>query len=275
MTGDICTEFTRDGYVIVKDVIGPQTVLALRSFFLPMFQQGEAHVLHDAILHYPQIFDVVSTPKLVRVLTSLLGETFVVPPYSSVEFNRFGLFHTDTTGAEISNQTFHKETDFRIVTVAIYLQDNNEYGGGIRLAPGSHRDLDPYVELTKRKTELRRRVSQSPLRRMLKRLSLGRVYDWNKPFQEHERGIDLPTKAGDAIIWDLRIAHSASPKRAKGPAPDGGKLSIFFNCGANNSITTQAYMKYVVSIPENEFLRRERPLPAQTGAYAKQEFVLL
>jgi Phytanoyl-CoA dioxygenase (PhyH) len=272
VSDDLATKFERDGYVVIDDILEPATVHELRSLFLPIFEREKVFVLHDTVLHFPRILDVLRTPRLVQGLTALLGERFAVPPYSSVAFNGFGLFHTDTTGAEISGETFHRHRDCRIVTVAIYLQDNDEYGGGIRLAPGSHRQADPYVALTRRKAELRQVVGQSRFRRLAKRLSRGRLYDWNKPFKEHPRGVDIPSKAGDAIIWDLRMAHRATPKRAAGPLPHGGKLALFFNCGANNPVTTEAYMNYVLSIPENDFLRKPRPAPA---ADTTREFIIL
>jgi hypothetical protein len=272
MTQDLREKFERDGYVHVPGIVPPERVRALRADFFPIFRTQSVRVLHDAVLHYPQILDVLGTPQLVQALGTLLGDHFVVPPYSSVTLDGFGLFHTDTTGAELSGQTYHKRRDFRIVTVGIYLQDNNEYGGGIRLAPGSHREPDRYVPLMTWKADVRRRLHTSRVRRALQRLSRGRLYDVSGPFEEHERGIDIPSKAGDATIWDLRIAHRASPKRAEGPVPDGGKLSVFFNCGVNNTVTTDDYMKYVMSIPENEFLRQERPRPARDSA---RPFVIL
>jgi hypothetical protein len=272
MTQGLQAKFEHEGYAHVAGIVPPERVQALRAYFLPIFRRQNVRVLHDAILHYPDILGVLSTPALVRALGMLLGDNFVVPPYSSVTLDGFGLFHTDTTGAELSGQTYHKRKDFRIVTVAVYLQDNNEYGGGIRLVPGSHHEPDRYVELMKWKAGVRRRVAESRLRRTLQQLSRGRFYDVSRPFKEHEKGIDVPSRAGDATIWDLRIAHRASPKRAAGLVPDGGKLSMFFNCGVNNSVTRDDYMKYVTSIPENEFLRRERPRPARDSA---RPFVIL
>jgi len=86
---------------------------------------------------------------------------------------------------------------------------------------------------------------------------------------------DLPAKFerdGDVIIWDLRMAHHATPKRAGGPLPHGaGKLAVFFYRGADNPVTTEAYMNYVLSIPENDFLKRPRPAPV---ADTTREFVI-
>jgi hypothetical protein len=271
MSRTLAEQFDREGWTILPGVVAGDTVRRLRERFLPIFRRDGVNVLHDAILHFPDIYDVFCTPALVEALTGILGENFVVPPYSSVTYNGFGFFHTDTTGAELT--TYHKDPRFRILTVAIYLQDNNEWGGGIRLAPGSHREPDRYVELMKWKAEVRRRVAASNVKQLLQRVSRGRLYDWTRPFLEHPRGIDIPSKAGDVLMWDLRTAHRASPKRRHGEPPEGGKVAVFFNADANNPVTTDAYMKYVTSIAENEFLRRERPKPPRPERRAP--FVIL
>ncbi len=273
MGEDIREQFERDGYIVARGVIDAGTVDALRSQFMVVFKQEKARVLFDAVLHYPEIFAVLKSPKLVGALTTLLGERFVFPPESSVTFNHYGWFHTDATGWALRNQTFYEDEQFRMVTVAIYLQDNDEHGGGIHLAPGSHKLPDRYVELTRRKHVLRQKLNESPVRRMLHRLSRGRLYDLTKPFREHERGVDVPSKAGDAIIWDMRLAHRASHPRVKRVPPHGGKLAIFFTCGANNLVTTEAYMKYVLSSPENEYLRKPNRIVNQTDE-SLQQFVI-
>ena len=268
MTQTIAAQFDEAGWAMVRDVVSRETVRRLREHFVPIFERDGVNVLHDAILHYPDVYDVFRTPALVEALTAVLGRTFVVPPYSSVAYNGFGFFHTDTTGAELSGQTYHKDPGFRILTVGIYLQDNDAWGGGIRLAPGSHREPDRYVELMKWKAELRRQVAASRVKQLLQRASRGRLYDWGRPFQEHPRGIDIQSKAGDVVMWDLRMAHRASPRRRTGRPGSGGKVALFFNCGVNNAVTTDAYMKYVTSIPENDFLRKERPRPPRTDGAA-------
>jgi hypothetical protein len=48
---------------------------------------------------------------------------------------------------------------------------------------------------------------------------------------------------------------------------------MFFTCGANNPVTTDAYMKYVRSLPENAYLLGPRRLPDARSA--PREFVLL
>ncbi len=267
-------QFEDKGYMLVPGVIGQTTVKALRDFLLPQFEKEKTNVLSDAVIRFPQILDVLKTPKLLEVLGELLGRPFVVPPHSSAEHNRFGVFHADTTGAEISGETFHRDPNYRMVTVAIYLQDNNEYGGGIRLAPGTHSKLDPYVELTKRKAKIREKFNRSPLQQMLKRLTRGKLYDWDKPFRDHPYGEDIPTKAGDALIWDMRIAHRASPQLVKAQK-GGGKISVFFTAGANNDVTKKDYVKYVYSVLGNAHLKKTRSSAEVAIPPANSDFIIL
>src|SRR3989338_818162 len=170
MKENLSEKFEKDGYVLISGVLEPDTIQALRQLLEPEFERKQTNVLPDAILEYPQVFDLLSRPQILEVLTALLGRPFVVPPHSSAEYNRFGVFHTDTTGAEMNGKTFPRDKGFRMVTVAIYLQDNTDYGGGIRLAPGTHVKPDPYIELTRNKAAQRKVFAQSPIRRALKRL---------------------------------------------------------------------------------------------------------
>jgi len=258
MTEAFSEQFEREGYVLIPSVVNAATIQTLRKLLEPEFERKQTNVLPDAMLEYPQIFEMLSKPQILEVLTALLGHPFVVPPHSSAEFNRFGVFHTDTTGAELNGKTFPREKGFRMVTVAIYLQDNTEYGGGIRLVPGTHVKPDPYIALTKYKAAQRKVFAQSPIRRILKRLSRGRLFDWDTPFREHPEGVDIPSKAGDVLIWDMRMVHRASPPRRLGEPPQGKKIAVFFTCGANNAITTSSYMDYALSQPDNSFLKKHR-----------------
>jgi ectoine hydroxylase-related dioxygenase (phytanoyl-CoA dioxygenase family) len=258
--------FARDGYVLVRDALDLPTVRELRRTFLPVFEMTDARVLHDALLAFKRVRDAFEAPKVQYTLATLLGSPYVVPPYSSIAYNGFGVFHTDTTGAEMAGQTFHRSAHFRLVTAALYLQDNTEaWGGGITLVPGSHRQADPYPTLTRKKHATRTTVQGSRWRTLLKRLSRDRLYDWSAPFASAEGAIDVPSRAGDLVVWDLRIIHRATPKRE--PPPDA-KLALFFNAGADNAITRGPYLDYVRGIPENVFLREGRSRPVSTsGTY--------
>ncbi len=275
MSSDTIREFEDKGYVLVRDVLDAQTVQDLRNLLLGEFKKQGTNVLNDGIIYYPQFHEVLSRPKLVGALAELLGKPFVVPPHSSAMHESFGVFHTDTTAPEIEGYSFHKQKEYRMVTVAIYLQDNNEYGGGIWLVPGTHRKPDKYVALTLEKKAYRAKVAQSPVRKLLKRLSRDRLFNWNKSLEEEPGQVNVPTKAGDAVIWDMRLAHRASPAKASGSQFEGGKIGVFYTVGANNPITTKAYMDFVNSLPSNAHLQKTRATPGIAVPSPTEDFIVM
>jgi hypothetical protein len=247
----------------------------LRQLLLPEFKKLGTKVLNDGLIHYPEFSDILNQPKLTSALVELLGKPFVVPPHSSAMHESFGVFHTDTTGPELEGHSFHKQKEYRMVTAAIYLQDNNEYGGGIWLVPGTHRKPDKYVALTLEKKAYRAKVAQSPMRKILKRLSRDRLFNWNASLEDEPGQVNVPTKAGDAVIWDMRLAHRAAPARAAGAQFEGGKIGIFFTAGANNAITTKVYMDFVNSLPANAHLRKTRATPGTVVPPATENFIVI
>jgi len=268
-------DFEEKGYVLVRDVIDAPTVKALRSLLLEEFRRKNINVLNDGIFFYREIYDVLKSPRLVSVLTELLGKPFVVPPHSSAMHDTFGAFHSDTTAVELEGYSFHKDKEYRMVTVAVYLQDNNEYGGGIRLVPGTHRKPDQYVDLIREKNALRARVQKSRLRRLIKRLSRDKLFNWNNLLEEHPDQVNVPSRAGDAVIWDMRLAHRASPAQVEGSQHEGGKIGIFFTAGANNAITTKAYMQFVNTLPANAHLQKTRTSGHVSAPPSTADFLVL
>ena len=230
--------FEEAGYLLIRNVFNKEAIARWRAQFLAELKAQNTRLLVDGIIKYPEMREALSNPRLLQVLGTLLGRPFVVLPLTSVDHNRFGQFHTDTSGAEMEGWSFHKDKNFRIGVVGVYLQDNNEYGGGLTLVPGSHLLPDPYVALLKRKHEIRKKTDRSFVRRTLKRLSRGRLFSWQDPrLVEFPGAIDVPVKAGDVLMWDLRIVHRATPQKIKGEALPGGKIALFYELGADNEPT--------------------------------------
>jgi len=120
-----------------------------------------------------------------------------------------------------------QSVQFIVIEIGIYLQDNDEFGGGLRLVPETHRLPDPYVGLLKKKHATRKAVDSSLVKRTLKTLSRGRLYGWrDREFETVPGEIDIPTKAGDVIIWDVRIVHRASPNKLGREGIPGGKIAV-------------------------------------------------
>jgi hypothetical protein len=125
------------------------------------------------------------------------------------------------------------------------------------------------------KKAYRAKVEGSPMRKLLKKLSRGRLFDWNKSLEEEPGQVNVPTKAGDAVIWDMRLAHRAAPAKAPGSQFEGGKIGIFFTAGANNAITTELYMEFVNSRPANAHLQKTRTTPGIAVPAPTENFIVM
>jgi hypothetical protein len=237
-------DFDKNGFAVVKGALDRNTVANLRALCLTELQKKNTKILTDAVVNYPPIRAVLDVPAITNSLKAVLGEKFVVLPPTTVDHNGFGLFHTDTSSAEIAGFSAHRHKEFRVVELGIYLQDNNEYGGGLRVVPGSHLQHDPYVVELVRKREIRAKTDASRVRTFLKRASRGRLFGWKTKILEDVPGqYDIPSRAGDALFWDLRIAHRASPAIRTGGGILGGKIAIFYTLASNNS-TSRSWFKY-------------------------------
>lgn len=266
---NLTAQLDQDGFVLIKEAIPKQRVKEVRQFLLPIFQErkekglnpnkGLKDVLFDTYVNYPEIIDTLCNLSTIQALQTLLGQDFVLIPDSSVAREYYGTLHTDMTGNELHGWMFHKEPDFRIVTVGLYLQDNNQYGGGLFVVPGSHKQADPYVEIQKKRLS----VQKSKIKRLIHKLSRKRIFNYERPLREHAGGIDLPIEAGDVVIFDMRIIHRASYAQVKDPAPDGGKIAIYSRCSKNNK-HAKLYTEYLKSLktPGYEYIHQSRDLSA-------------
>jgi hypothetical protein len=82
----------------------------------------------------------------IEILRKLLGNDFVVLRECAAHFQGFGGWHKDTTSQEFAGHLFQWSENYLMVEVAYYLQDNDEeYGGGLDVEPGSHRKPDSHV----------------------------------------------------------------------------------------------------------------------------------
>ena len=247
--------FDKHGYIHVRDVIDATTVAELRTVFLEALAKQGTRLLVDSAIQFPRMRELLRRPKLMNTLTAILGKPFLVLPPTSVDHNRFGQFHTDTSGAEMTGWTFHKDPDFRAVVLGLYLQDNNDYGGGLRVVPGTHREPDVFVSMLKKKHEVRAAVDRSWVRSFLKRVSRGRLFTWRDDALENvPNQIDVPTKAGDALMWDMRLVHRASPQKIEGEAIPGGKVALFYVLGTDNA-ATRKWLEYLTVSGEMEKVR--------------------
>lgn len=236
--------FDSDGYVVVPGVLTGEQVREVRAFLVDLFGRKPVHrgdlqfpavsgargggVRHDIYTRYPELRWMFTHPPIIDALRSLLGEDFVFLPEMVAHDSRYGGWHKDTTPLEAQGETFHWDPGFRMVECGIYLQDNDEHGGGLDVVPGSHRTPD--VTPPPPKNTFAHRVRGKLVERgLIKPRPIDDV--------QREGGMSIPNRAGDLVIFDVRLDHRATQPTSSSldaVPEDKRKFAIFFVCSSNS-----------------------------------------
>jgi hypothetical protein len=244
LTAEQIEQFHRDGYLRIPNVLTPEQVSWLRTFFQAKFglppeqrlPQDMDDCLFDVFGRYPEVSWLLFLDPTIKILKSLLGDDFAVLRESVVQLNRFGGWHKDTTSQEKAGRTFHWQDDFLMIEAAYYLQDNSEeYGGGLDVERRSHLKPDPFVG------------NASKLQAV-----------WRKASSLVKDRISIPSKAGDLLLFHFRINHRATQARQPEAANERGKLAIFSACSRNNDHVL-AYYDFIRTRPEYGYLKDAYP----------------
>jgi hypothetical protein len=247
-------DFVQKGYLLVPEAFTRQQTADLRKIVADIFarpleagdlaRKGVAPAVRmDIFNRFPELQWILTHKPLVEAVTSLMGEDFVYLPETAIQDSGFGGWHKDTSSQERAGHRFHWEPDFMMVQLAIYLQDNCEYGGGLEVIPGSHRRPDIY------RNRLRDRLKLERIRSELDNRGLWRS------------GYSVPSRAGDLVMFHFRLDHRATYPVIKTQAPEERrKLAIFLACSANNR-HARAYRDFLASRPSYPYLNNHRYSP--------------
>ena len=246
------------GYHLVPGLINQERVLEVRSFLKEKFEQKFADeqmerddTIPDHLCLYPELMDTFFSDRLMELLRIALGKEFVLLSTSCIR-NSFKRMHTDLTTAESVGATFHLLPDFKAITVGVYLQDCNEQGGGLFLVPGSHRQQDPLVK----RRHLEQGIGVPWHGKIIRQLTGGQFPKYGDYSSFEGGGINLPTKAGDAVIFDMRILHRGSKASTKRAIT---KYAMFYHLTAVGESCDQ-HIKFLFSNYGHPYLREPRNL---------------
>jgi hypothetical protein len=226
---DQIKSFERDGFLRIPGVFSESQIADLRHELDLLFQQPvrfegdlQAHgnrgsIRCDIFARYPQFRWLLFHQALYLSVSSLLGHDFGIIPETAAHSSGYGDWHRDLTSHEKAGFRHKSESSLKMVTLAIYLQDNTDKGGGLDVVPGSHRRYRKY-----RPFPVFLKPYEQKMRRWFSRKILG------------DQEYVIPSLAGDLVIFDCKIKHKASwPKVARGPE-DPTKYAIFLTACANN-----------------------------------------
>jgi hypothetical protein len=179
----------RDGYVVLPGLFKPEEIdrlrMAVTSYFRDrgvIFQMGKTQP--NAAIECPDISWLFPDSRVVTTFQAAYGARNVFfTGHCDIHQNAFSAWHKDTGPA---NSYFDEDcfvNDCRVYKMAIYLQDHHD-GLGMTLVPGSQR---------------------------------------NAPWGRDEAvGVPLRSKAGDAVVFDVRMDH-------RGRRPNAAERLLHFS----------------------------------------------
>ncbi len=244
----------QQGYVVIPQVLNAEEVQKARDIISKIFSEkskfdgdlnrtseegGSVYV--DIFARYKELRWILLNPKFIEGVSSALGKDFVVLPDAAMHDSQYGGWHKDTTSQERNGHKFQYEDDFLVVTTALYLQDNSpEYGGGLDVIPNSHRDTsDPFAA--------RPTIASRIKNKLFNTKPVGGTNDLPNQYT-------IPSKAGDLVIFNLRLTHKATHPKIKPVPPEHRKFSIFTICSANNK-HARLFTDYIANRPDYTFLK--------------------
>ncbi len=262
-------KFDRDGFVIVEQAVSRDRIGELRQRIARHLgrppEVTEQAVIMDCYVACPDTIDSLLNEKGVAALKALLGDDFVVLPDSSITIDRWNVLHTDTSSWEMANMFIHQEDGFRMVTVGMYLQDAEQGGGGLYVVPESHKAHDVTVDLRKKSHGLSARVRE--------KLGGPSLSDRLEGLKEDRDGLNIQSRAGDMVIFDMRMLHrSQKPDAATQPPPPGGRIAFFSRCVRNIPSHIDQYVAYMKDKPDGEHLLDPARKPSDNMQAAAQQF---
>ena len=223
-TTNVSTEFNRDGYAVVPNVLPIADVDAIRDRLDKYFGADDATVEMHAteFLGQELLWQPVLQDKVVSAVKSILGDSYTLFPNMTVRKSLYVGWHVDSafTG---EGKSYVWEREFKHVQGAIYLQDNTaDFGGGLDLVKGSHKAVIAGMR------------GDNPLNRTLNTAA-------NRIFRKRSR---LEAKAGDLVLWHARTEHRSTPPYR----PEGGprKYGIFFSAGSTNPYYAHRYLTHLI-----------------------------
>ena len=189
------------GYLVIKDFFSAENVEKLRALCLSDdFKSNDGVILGDIITH-DKFRNIIFTDKLINFLKELLGGNLCYICDGTARGDDKPLtksarkFHSDSRADD-----FDFQKTYSIYRLGIYLQDTNHYSGGLKVREKSHKrlcvDHGTFFE---------------------------GLYRFVKYFQRYRKftpisftfGKNIETKAGDLVVWNMRLHHSGHAVRLK------------------------------------------------------------
>jgi phytanoyl-CoA hydroxylase len=212
---DLSNAYRRDGFVVVPDLLGPQTLRELREIITELVAASAAVSDHTAVYDlepghtateprvrriktphkvHPAFEAVVRTAPVMEVLTELLGPNLRL---KSSKLNMKAA-HYGSPVEWHQDWAFYPHTNDDILAIGVMLEDIDEENGALLVIPGSHRGPvhDHHVE--------------------------GRFCGAMDPTRvelDFSKAVSCTGKAGSCSFHHVRLVHGSAENRSQRPRP--------------------------------------------------------
>lgn len=271
--------FNEKGFLVVPNVLSTDEVAQLRSRILEIFGTDEwkksafntSQVLASVYDVFPEFIDISLKKEVIEILTDLCGTKPVLIPETSIHYKFYTGWHKDTTSMSKKGENFHLNEDCLLLQCGFYLQDNStQYGGGLTVMESSHKTADTFINPPS---------GHNFLDKVKYKTGFYSEEKDKKINPNKHKIIDIPSKAGDFVIFNMNTNHRATnPANGNTSAVPAEIAKIaLFNAFSKDNDFARSYFEYICSRPEPFYINlKSRTVPQELSNQAeKLNFVVL
>ena len=177
------SQIDRDGFIVVNDVFSKKEVIKIRSIIKTKLEEKGVKRskyqlgfdLFNAAVEIPELNWVFSHEGILNILKRIISEEIIFTCHCDAFMGIMSPWHKDDgTGLKGENKGYFGEwtydnEDVKVYKIVLYLQDHVKNSAGLSVIKGSHK---------------------------------------RDPHSREGENLTLKTKAGDIIIFDVRLTHS-------------------------------------------------------------------
>ncbi len=252
LTHQQINDFNEQGYLLVPNILSVEEIQYLRKRISEIFTSGEwqkskfnsSQVLAEVYNYFPEFIEITLKKEVIEILTDLCQTQPVLMPETGIHNQFYTGWHKDTSTMQKSGENFHLKDDCLLLQCGFYLQDNSEeHGGGLTVMEGSHRTSDTFITNDIEHTFFDKVKIKTGIYSEEK----------NKKINPHKHKIvDIRSKAGDFVIFNMRTNHRATNPANGRPETVPAEISkiALFNAFTKDNFSADEYFRYISSRPE-------------------------
>ncbi len=191
-------QLRRNGFCLVKNFFSPKEVQELRSLIIQNRDKNQD--VYSSIIQCG-LGKILMSNKYFNLLKKIIGEDLVYYKDSHLlidnDKQKTGTFHIDARNDNVDPSS----NEYKVWRVGMYLQDHKNFSGGIKMIYASHKKF--LLSSFKKTYHILSKIFRMNLKANF------------KSFMPSLKYFNIPSEAGDLIIWNGRTHHCGRFRRLK------------------------------------------------------------